>query len=146
MIRLFDLKYVVACSSIFHMALIFPSIYSFNYVGVISSFLIIVGHGLISLVLFFLITILYEFSFNRSIIFGKTLESLSKTFTFFFFFFFLLNLGFPPLINFISEVLFCFLIFNFSFSSLFFFLPCLMLRVIFLGFLYCKFLEGKKTF
>lgn len=106
MIRFFDLKYLVACSSILHMSLIFPLVLRGSNVGVTGSLIIIVGHGLISLVLFFLVTILYELFDRRSLDFNKSIESLAKPVSLFLFLFVFLNIGVPPFISFFRELFF----------------------------------------
>lgn len=119
--RFFDLKYVVACSSIFHISLIFPFILNFSYIGVVSSIMIMVGHGIVSCFIFFLVTLFYEKSVRRSFDLNKSLESSRKFLSLYFFIFFLINLGFPPFIRFIREFLFLCALTNFGVISILFF-------------------------
>lgn len=106
-IRFLDIKYIVACSSILHISLIFCIVGMLESVGIIPSLYIITGHGLVSYILFFIVTIIYEGSLNRTSDFNKSLESLSKNAVIWISFFILLNLGLPPFINFFREILFC---------------------------------------
>lgn len=144
MIRFFDLKFLVACSSIIHIAPIFPSVLRGGSRFIYSSVLIIVGHGVISYYIFYLIRVIYELSYNRSVDFNKSLHSFSKTLIFFFFFFFLMNLGFPPFLSFIRELIFFFFFLNFSnFSGVLFGLRLIMSGLVFF-FSISKGLFGKK--
>lgn len=144
-IRFFDLKYVVACSSIIHMAPIFPFCLWGNSNCVFSSFLIIVGHGLISYFIFFLVTLIYEVRYHRSLDFNKRLGSYSKTLISFFIFFFLMNLGFPPFVGFLRELIFFFSFIQFRYIVSFVFSVCLILRGLTFFFVVSKTLFGKKS-
>lgn len=105
-IRCFDIKYIVALSSIMHISII-PIIRSiFNSQGLIRSIIIIISHGIISSILFYLIIIIYEKSQNRNLEFNKSLRRSRKILSFIFILFILLNFGIPPLVRFISEYYF----------------------------------------
>lgn len=104
--RFFDIKYLVACSSIIHISLIFPSTIVFHVSGILGSILIIVSHGILSCYVFYLVTLLYELSLNRSYDANKRIESFRKFMRFSLFFFFLMNIGFPPFISFMREFFF----------------------------------------
>lgn len=143
--RFIDLKHLVACSSILHMRIIFPFLLSGTSEGVVGSLYIMTGHGLVSYFLFFALTILYEFSFRRSSDFNKSLESFSKTFSFVIFGLLFLNIGFPPFINFFSELIFCLFLLKFSLWSLLFFRLVILVCVVFTMFFVTKSLFGKKN-
>lgn len=125
--RFFDVKYLVACSSILHMALTLPFFLQNSYFRVVSSCLIMVGHGLVSRLIFFLIRILYENRGNRSLIANKRLETCSRLLSFFLFFFFLINLGFPPFVGFISELIFVPTLISCGLFRVFFYLSLLLI-------------------
>lgn len=99
----FDLKYLVACSSILHMARTPFLSLSCSSEGVIRVLIIRVGHGVTSLVLFFILTVLYEARTSRSSDVVKSQESPTSFFTKWIFTFAFLNLGIPPFLNFIRE-------------------------------------------
>lgn len=143
-IRFFDIKYLIACSSILHISLLFFLLLYNSRMGVISRIFIMVGHGIVSYFLFMLISLLYEFSFNRSFDFNKSMESSSKYISIFIFFFIFLNLGVPPFLNFLREVYFCLVLFIVSFNSLFIFCIVILISIIFCIFLTTKILFGKK--
>lgn len=73
----------------------------------ISILIIITGHGIVSYYLFYIITIKYEITENRSNIFNKSKESARKTASLYIVAFIFINMGVPPIINFIAEILTC---------------------------------------
>lgn len=103
--RFFDLKYVVASSSIVHIRPILFIVYSLRLRGVVSSIYLITRHGIVSFVLFILVTFYYESLIRRSSRLGKGIESCCKTLTIFIFTFLFINIGLPPVINFLRELL-----------------------------------------
>lgn len=143
-IRFFDLKYIVACSSIVHIAPIFPLCMQGERFSIYSCFLIMVGHGLVSYFIFFLVRVLYEKTYNRSIDFNKSLSTFSTLLIRFIFFFFLLNLGFPPFCRFLRELIFlrCFSLLRFLLIGTF--CLSLLLRGLVFFFVVRKSLFGKK--
>lgn len=144
-LRSFDLKFLVASSSVLHMSIIRPCIFSLVSVELYSSLLMIVGHGLVSYVLFFLLTLLYEINSRRSSDLGSSTERRRKTLTMWLLVFFLLNLGFPPFINFLREALFCCLFWVVSPFSLIYFFFIFLGALFFTVILVFKFLFRKKV-
>lgn len=105
-IRFFDFKTLIATSSILHMCMILPLLRLYTRLSAIACIIIITSHGLISCFLFYLITIIYEKKENRSLNIIRRIESRSKLITTIILVILLLNIGLPPIINFISETLF----------------------------------------
>jgi NADH:ubiquinone oxidoreductase subunit 4 (subunit M) len=114
MLRFCDLKFMVACSSVVNMSPTFPLLLNRDSLSVYSSFLIIIGHGLISYFIFFLVRCLYEISQRKRSSIIKSIESYHTSFSIWIIIFLLANIGFPPLMTFIREVLFSYLFFIFS--------------------------------
>lgn len=144
MIRFFDVKLMIACSSIIHISLIFPLASLCEFSGICGRLFIITRHGISSYFLFFLITLIYETSHNRSIDFNKSLERLRKTICSVFYVYIFINLGVPPMINFVRELLYCK---TFLTRSIFILVPLLLfilIRVLFTMFFCTKYLFGKK--
>ena len=104
-IRTRDLKYLVACSSIYHIAPTAPMTLQESPEGIVSSIYIASSHGLISLFLFFIVSVIYEVKNSRNIVFNKSIESLNKIIFFMFVGYIFLNLGIPPFIRFSAEIL-----------------------------------------
>jgi NADH-ubiquinone oxidoreductase chain 4 len=67
-LRQVDLKILIAYSSVVHISVIILGLVRFSVRGLNGSFLIIVAHGFISPLLFYLIRFLYENLHSRSII------------------------------------------------------------------------------
>lgn len=145
-IRFYDIKFIVACSSVLHISLIFPMCIHFTRLGWLGSMLMIVGHGVVSYILFFLIRLVYEFRINRSFDFNKSLSSLSLFLGLLFFIFILLNLGLPPFINFLREIFFCLCIFRFSIFCLLFLGVFIIFFIILNIFLICKIFFFKNNY
>lgn len=145
MVRFFDMKFLIACSSVLHMSLIFPFISMGRLVGKISSVFIITGHGLVSYFLFFIVTLFYEGSFNRSFDFNKSVESLNKSVCLFTFIFIFFNLGLPPFINFLRELYFCSVFILYSMLRLVIFSIFIVCSIIFTIMLITKIVFGKKV-
>lgn len=142
-VRFFDLKYFVASSSVVHMGLIMPLYLIGMEGGAISSLLIIVGHGLISSLMFMLVSLIYENSLNRSFDYSKSLESFSKIFSFSFYFFFFMNIGVPPFLNFISELFSFFTLLSISLPLLVVFSRSLLISCLYLIYCLTKFCFSK---
>lgn len=143
--RFFDLKYLVACSSITHISFILPSSFCPGPVAILGSLIMIVRHGLTSGFIFFLVRVIYEASLNRSSDGGKGVERSRAIFTIILYIFFLFNLGFPPFVRFFAE--FAILIFLTKHSLFFSFFFCFSLMELGLVFIFIilTFLFGKNS-
>lgn len=142
--RFFDLKYLVACSSILHMAIIVPSVFLSQRISVFIRVLMMVGHGYVSFLLFYLVTVIYEKTQSRSSSSNKSDELTCKTFSMLFFLVLFFNLGVPPLINFFREIGFCSIIAMFSNFTLIIFSLTLISRIFFTILICASLLFGKK--
>lgn len=144
MLRFFDIKYIIACSSVLHMGFIIPLRLSQNPNRVCSVIMIMVGHGLVSLILFYLVTLIYEGCIRRNLDLNKCMHSSRKFFLITIFIYFFINMGVPPFINFYREVLFFNFFFSFShFTSIGFLFICL-LSIFFTFFIISSLIFGKK--
>jgi len=99
----FDLKRIIAYSSVAHMNLALLGLFSFNYLGIGGSVILMVAHGLVSAALFFLIGVLYDRFFTRLIYYFAGLARVMPLFSIYFLFFTLANMGFPGTFNFLGE-------------------------------------------
>lgn len=104
-IRQIDLKKIIAYSSVAHMNLIALGIFSFNYQSLQGSIFLMIGHGLVSSALFFLVGILYDRYYTKFLKYYGGLALKMPIFSIFFFFFSISNLAFPGTSNFIGELL-----------------------------------------
>jgi len=102
-LRLRDLKMIIAYSSIAHMRVVFYVLIMGWNVGKKGAIFIMFYHGFISPLIFWVVGLLVWWK-RRSLIIVKVI-SFSNLFILSLFLLLILNIGFPPLIGFISEVL-----------------------------------------
>ena len=125
--RFFDLKKIIAFSSILHLNLTLVSIYSFTLIGLLCGILTSISHGFSSVSLFLFSGILMNKTYSRYL---DSLFYIDSIFRGLFLFFLLANLSFPGSFNFVGEILALisigligsFLCFSFLISGCFFFL------------------------
>jgi NADH-ubiquinone oxidoreductase chain 4 len=103
-LRQMDLKILIAYSSVVHIRVMLLGLLRGSFVGILGSLLMIVSHGFISPLMFFLMSIKYDLYHSRSIIVLKGASLVSPIFCFFWFSCCFLNLRVPPFISFFSEV------------------------------------------
>nr|UJH93345.1 NADH dehydrogenase subunit 4 [Chamelea striatula] len=101
-----DVKSLIAYSSIGHMAMSLGGILSFYSLGKMSCVCLLFAHGLCSPILFSLAGSVYDVVGSRNIMLSKGLLRSFPIFTSYWFLFCIINMGFPPSLNFFSEV-FC---------------------------------------
>ena len=70
-LRQFDMKSLVAYSSVVHIGICMVGLFTMNSWGLTGAYIIIIGHGLCSSALFFLGNILYYFSHRRRVVINK---------------------------------------------------------------------------
>nr|YP_010586259.1 NADH dehydrogenase subunit 4 [Hydromanicus melli]UZZ44021.1 NADH dehydrogenase subunit 4 [Hydromanicus melli] len=99
-----DLKLLIAYSSVVHMSLVIGGLMSMNYLGVIGSLILMVGHGLCSSGLFVLINLMYERVGSRSILINKGLINLFPILTLWWFLLLSSNMAAPPSLNLFGEI------------------------------------------
>jgi len=98
-----DIKIIIAYSSIAHMSIVFYIIEWGLSSGNLGAIYILFYHGFLSPLIFWVIGILGWWK-TRSLIVLKII-SFSYIFIFILFFIFILNIGFPPFIGFLREIL-----------------------------------------
>jgi len=105
-IRQFDLKVLVAYSSIAHMGSTILGTFSDTLYGLLGSIIFGLGHGLVSPALFIIVgAVLYDRCGSRIINYYKGLTSIVPVLTILFLFFIFGNMGVPLTGNFIGEFL-----------------------------------------
>jgi proton-translocating NADH-quinone oxidoreductase chain M len=118
-----DLKKLIAYSSVSHMGYVTVSIFTYDLQGLQGSVFLMLSHGIVSSLLFFLVGMLYDRYKTRTIFFYQSLFTYMPHFSLFFFIATLANIGFPGTVSFIGEflILMSFFVYNkmaFLFSSL----------------------------
>jgi proton-translocating NADH-quinone oxidoreductase chain M len=104
-LRQIDIKKIIAYSSVAHMNMGMLGLFLFDPVAVVGSFLMMIGHGVISGGLFFMIGILYDRYKTKLIQYYSGLVQCMPLFTTILFLFILGNISMPGTANFISEFL-----------------------------------------
>ncbi len=115
-----DIKKIIAYSSVSHMNLCVLSIFSLDLNALVGSCLLAVGHGFVSIALFFLIGCLYERGHTRLIDYYSGISQLMPIFSLFLFYFVISNFAFPVSINFVAEFLMFLGIANWNFFNFLF--------------------------
>lgn len=103
-LRQIDLKMLIAYSSVVHISVMFVGLMRFSFLGLGGAVLIIVAHGFISPLIFYLITSCYDIFHSRSMLVLKGVLLSSPVFCLFWFLSSSLNLRVPPFMSFYSEV------------------------------------------
>lgn len=100
-----DLKIIVAYSSIVHINMIIARIISIIFLRLKGRIIIIIGHGLCSSGIFFLVNLNYEKLHSRNIFFNKGFLIIFPSLTLWWFLIFTSNFAAPPSLNLFGEIL-----------------------------------------
>lgn len=104
-LSLWDIKKIIAYSSIAHMNLAILALFTNDIIGIVGGIYFNISHGLISSGLFLLIGVLYDRYHTRTILYFGGFVSIMPIFTLIFTLFTLGNIAFPGSSGFISEFL-----------------------------------------
>ena len=104
-IRQIDLKRIIAYSSIAHMNMVVLGIFANNWQGIDGAIYLMIGHGIVSSALFFLVGVVYDRFHTRLLRYYGGLIQVMPLYGIIFFLFTLGNIGFPGTSNFIGELL-----------------------------------------
>lgn len=105
-IRQYDLKIIIAYSSIGHMAVCIMGVLSNNIIGINGSIIMSLAHGLVSPSLFIIVgAILYDRYHNRLIFYYQGLATYMPILSIYLIIYSLFNIGLPLSGNFIGELL-----------------------------------------
>ena len=100
-----DIKALVAYSSVVHIGLLLAGIRTVFFSGYVGALCIIVGHGVVSSGLFYLVGCRFDRSGSRSLLVGKGLIMIFPAITIFWFTLRIFNFRAPPSINLLGEIL-----------------------------------------
>ena len=114
-LRQTDLKSLIAYSSVGHIGLVIGGIISGQFWGWYGCLVIIIAHGLVSSGLFSIGNITYENTRTRRIYIIKGLLRVLPSMSIFWFVFRVINIGAPPSINLLGEIILIGRILNISF-------------------------------
>jgi proton-translocating NADH-quinone oxidoreductase chain M len=104
-LRQIDIKRIIAYSSISHMNMCILGLFSYNEIAFIGSIFLMIGHGIVSGGLFFIIGMIYNRFQTKIIHYFSGVIYYMPVLSFFFFMFTLGNIGMPGTSNFIGELL-----------------------------------------
>ena len=104
-LRQVEVKKLIAYSSISHMNLSLLGLFSGQFDAILGGYLIMINHGIVSAALFYCAGVLFSRYSLRAIKYYRGLLSSMPIFGVLFFLFNMINIGFPPFGNFISELL-----------------------------------------
>nr|YP_008757616.1 NADH dehydrogenase subunit 4 [Lepidocampa weberi]AEV44881.1 NADH dehydrogenase subunit 4 [Lepidocampa weberi] len=103
-IRQFDMKALIAYSSVVHMGMVMSGLMSMSLVGISGAFIVMVGHGLCSSGLFCLVNVIYERIGSRSILLGSGMLMLMPSMALWWFLLLSSNMSAPPSLNLLGEI------------------------------------------
>lgn len=107
-IRQIDLKKIIAYASVAHMNYVVLGVFGTNSLSLSGSIFLMIGHGIVSAGLFFLIGFLYDRYKTRNIRYYRGLVAFMPVYAVSFFIFSLANMSFPGTCNFIGEAIILF--------------------------------------
>jgi NADH:ubiquinone oxidoreductase subunit 4 (subunit M) len=107
-IRQIDLKKIIAYASVAHMNYVVLGVFGTNILSVAGSIFLMIGHGIVSAGLFFLIGFLYDRYKTRNIRYYRGLVSFMPFYALSFFILSLANMSFPGTCNFVGEAIILF--------------------------------------
>lgn len=111
-IRCNDLKLIVAYSSVVHIGIFIIGVLRISFLGFLGGIIIIIGHGLCSSALFFLVNLFYIQSKSRNILINKGIIIYVPSLCIWWFIFCIINISAPISLNLIREILILIVIFK----------------------------------
>nr|AZL93111.1 NADH dehydrogenase subunit 4 [Aulacus sinensis] len=100
-----DLKMLIAYSSVVHMGLLLSGMLTYSIWGLKGSYYIMLGHGLCSSGLFYLVNLNYERLYSRNIMLNKGMMNLMINLTLWWFLLCSSNMSAPPSLNLLGEIM-----------------------------------------
>nr|YP_010616670.1 NADH dehydrogenase subunit 4 [Celastrina lavendularis]YP_010701146.1 NADH dehydrogenase subunit 4 [Celastrina oreas]WAW79870.1 NADH dehydrogenase subunit 4 [Celastrina lavendularis]WCI21387.1 NADH dehydrogenase subunit 4 [Celastrina oreas] len=100
----YDIKSLIAYSSVAHMSLVISGIMTMNYWGYLGSYILMIGHGLCSSGMFCLSNINYERIGSRSLFLNKGLMNFMPSMSLWWFLLSSSNMAAPPSMNLMGEM------------------------------------------
>nr|BBC20686.1 NADH dehydrogenase subunit 4 [Apis cerana] len=101
----FDMKSIIAISSIVHMGIMIMSMMTFFDISIMGGYLMMISHGLSSSGLFFLVNVIYSQTSSRLMFVNKGMINFMPSMSLLWFMLCSSNMGSPVSLNLISEVM-----------------------------------------
>ncbi len=141
-LRQIDMKRVVAYSSIAHMNIGLLGLFTLELNGIMGFYYLMIGHGLISGALFFVVGVLYDRYHTRLFLYFSGLVIRMPLLGLFFFVFVLANIGFPGTWNFLGEVFVFFSIMGQSLLKILYLCITIFITALYVLYLYIRIMLG----
>nr|AYW52099.1 NADH dehydrogenase subunit 4 [Anthribidae sp. 6 ACP-2013] len=103
-LRQSDMKSLIAYSSVAHMGLVLGGILTFSVMGILGSYIVMIGHGLCSSGLFCLANISYERVSSRSLYVNKGMMNIFPNLSMYWFLLSVCNMAAPPSLYLLGEI------------------------------------------
>ena len=142
-LRQFDIKLIVAYSSVVHIGVILMGLIRIMLWGFNGRFLIMIGHGICSSALFILVNYIYERRKTRNMIFNKGIIYFFPSLTLWWFLFCIINMSAPVSLNLISELMIISILLNWSFNILIILMLMMFIRAVYRLFLFSYIQHGR---
>nr|AKG95411.1 NADH dehydrogenase subunit 4 [Cylisticus convexus] len=138
-----DIKFLIALSSVAHMAMVAASIFTLSSWGMNGAQFIMIGHGFCSSALFCVANMFYERVNSRSLLLLKGLQTIFPSFTLGWFLLCTSNMAAPPSLNLLGELSSVMSIFPWTYNSLILISSLVFLAATYSLFLYSQTQHGK---
>nr|ALO64611.1 NADH dehydrogenase subunit 4 [Bombus lapidarius] len=100
----FDMKLIIALSSVVHMGIMIMGILSGSKLGIFGGLMMMISHGLVSSGLFYLVNMIYSQTNSRIIFINKGMINFMPSMTMMWFMMCIFNSGAPISLNMVSEI------------------------------------------
>nr|AEG25315.1 NADH dehydrogenase subunit 4 [Philotrypesis pilosa] len=117
-LRQYDMKLLVAYSSVVHMGMMLIGIFSLSYWGYLGGLLMMLAHGLCSSALFMLVNMFYYRSNSRNMYMNKGMIMIFPSLVMWWFMFCVCNMSAPISLNLLSEIMIINILLNWSINIL----------------------------
>nr|AZL93213.1 NADH dehydrogenase subunit 4 [Eupelmus sp. ZJUH_2016012] len=114
-----DMKLMVAYSSVVHMGLMLMGLLTFSMIGYMGGLIMMLGHGLCSSAMFFIVNLMYERSKSRNMYLSKGFLMIYPILSMWWFMMCVNNMSSPPSLNLLSELLLICSSLNWSYNIIF---------------------------
>nr|DBA43515.1 TPA_asm: ND4 [Bombus citrinus] len=101
----FDMKLIIALSSVVHMSIMILGIMTEMKLGILGGLLMMLSHGLVSSGLFYLVNMIYSQSNSRLMFFNKGIMNLMPSMSMMWFLMCVFNSGAPISLSMVSEII-----------------------------------------
>nr|AZL93511.1 NADH dehydrogenase subunit 4 [Torymus sp. ZJUH_2016035] len=142
-LRQYDMKLIVAYSSVVHMGMMLMGLMSMMLWGVNGGLLMMIGHGICSPALFVLVNFIYERSKTRNMIFNKGMIYFLPSLSMWWFLFCIINMSAPISLNLMSELMIINILLNWSFNILLILMFGMFMSAVYSLFLFSYIQHGK---